>query len=568
MDREKRILELEKTLAAANKELQELKQPLNLLDLKNGDWIHLETLGAKFVLKYKQVDGLKGGAYLAYQTNRDVISSKSDFYENNDDFFHFNDANQKFRCASREEIHDALLKFADHKGYKKGTKYQPIGAKPEGSLNKSYRIFSEAYVTSLSTIILGEEHIVHCWGTEGFIYFDGQWAEIIEDYKEYKNGDWIYLKNKITDSYKVFRYKKQNLTFRPGFLGADIGTYTDSEKEFCFAIDEIFDIKDYEYRKATHDEIKDALRKIAKHKGFVDGAQYKPLIPTGIYTDLSLQVKTVKYFADCISCRFTGGKYYLFSKEEDGYIYYDGQWAEISADWNIKDGEWIKIRMGGCDYVAKYKYIDGQVGGVYMAVNKTLNEKIYENDDYFFHFGDNVRIIAVTEHDVREALFSVAVHKNLRTGAKFKPLPFGSAHPSNISKIQNVGFDSQTYDLYISGTGYIYDNKRNQWAELVKQFEIVPGYPVKYPDNEHCIINGIQYHKREIQELLAAIESINFGDKQIVIHSLNVGCSGQFKITTKDLKSILSNWKVQDEEEFAPRIKMAARYGLNKFGGR
>lgn len=211
---------------------------------------------------------------------------------------------------------------------------------------------------------------------------------------------------------------------------------------------------------------------------------------------------------------------------------------------DLKDGDWIHLTCFNTSYILKFKQILGYSCGAYLAYNESEN-KFYENDNNFFSNENHYKIRVATLQEVQYALLKIAEHKGYKNGIRFK-----TTFPSGIvSKIEgdiiSDNFNLLTNDSPNQRNQCIYNNKTNAWGEILKEFEIVPGYPVEYIDKDTCKINNNKYQKIHVIELLNGLEGIN--DSKInlmVIPSLNVGCSGQFKLTMENLKELLSKWPV------------------------
>jgi len=148
----------------------------------------IEQLEADMLTLKKQIEELKnkptfevgkwyanGDGFLCY-TNKIVCKSAYGFginyagiWFNNEAGEAFNIKNTECRPATTKEVEDALIKEAVKRGFKEGVKYQSLNN--DGKIRDKDGIVSHGFRYENNSL----------WCGWGFIFSNGQWAEIIKD---------------------------------------------------------------------------------------------------------------------------------------------------------------------------------------------------------------------------------------------------------------------------------------------------------------------------------------------------------------------------------------------------
>jgi hypothetical protein len=211
----------------------------------------------------------------------------------------------------------------------------------------------------------------------------------------------------------------------------------------------------------------------------------------------------------------------------------------------LKDGDWIHIHRV-CDtfsYIAKYRpgynnyFISAYIAVCFYTHNGDIFAHHKDADKLCIFEDSEVRLATATE--IKGALLNYASHLGFKKDIICNLLTFqGTDVQDKNYKIKNIGFDPITYDLYQADDGIIFYNEECFWAQIQLGYEIVPGYFVNFFNDVKCEINGETFTKPYINNLIAAL-NID------AIHSINVGCSGQFKLTVNDLGNLMEYWNQQ-----------------------
>lgn len=146
------------------------------------------------------------------------------------------------------------------------------------------------------------------YNKNGLIYYNGKWAEILEEPKSIEAGKW-YKGNGdkliFTTSYEQDGHVK---AYGFGVMG---GWYDD---------DNTYTWTAHDLKEATKEEVEQALIKEAKKRGYVEGARIKCLYFGQEYT-----ITSEKHWED-----FDGKELLMVESEGTGvWIFKNGKWAEI-----------------------------------------------------------------------------------------------------------------------------------------------------------------------------------------------------------------------------------------------
>ncbi len=230
---------------------------------------------------------------------------------------------------------------------------------------------------------------------------------------------------------------------------------------------------------------------------------------------------------------------------------------------NFKDGDWLQFNSCGESYVFKYKDMGNNVFGAYLAIKRISNGLIdLVENVYNVAFFSEEKFTLATKEQVQEVILLFADIKGYRVGVTIKSmhLPHKVTIKDDFCLNERIGsatkpsfFRFHHYDEYdllnrdlnvLNNNIRIYEDKTAQWAEIVKEYEIIPGYKVTYVDKDCCMIDDRIYLETHIRGLIEALEKINkFRIPHTpIISSINVGCNGQYKLTVENLKELLSKW--------------------------
>jgi len=227
----------------------------------------------------------------------------------------------------------------------------------------------------------------------------------------------------------------------------------------------------------------------------------------------------------------------------------------------FEDGDWIhrKEKNGEFCHIFKYKNIGLSHVGVYISLSvksKSISEDYSFTYDTFKNGYENRH---ATKKEIEETLLEIARQKGYVPGVVIKSEWGASNAPRTGTKtaiISDVmtpalfiylntsgGNDILIFDSKTDSNLWVYRDKLNKWADIVKTYEIIPGYPVIWVDKDSCIINKTLFMKSYIRTLIQTLESININHNPAPIQSINVGCTGQYQLTISDLKKLLDNWQ-------------------------
>lgn len=193
----------------------------------------------------------------------------------------------------------------------------------------------------------------------------------------------------------------------------------------------------------------------------------------------------------------------------------------LKQEKDFKDGDWIFVKSNSslCNYIFKIKSnINNRIiSYTGISYSDDINNCSFIKEDtlIFTTYDKNCKTFLATEYQIKATLIKIAIHKKFD---KFNLL--------NRNLLYKYDFNSD--ELYLEGKT-IYAN--GVWAEPEKPFEIIPGYPVEYIDNNVCKINNDRYYRKDIEELAILLKTM------LQAKSINVGCSGQYKIEIKDLEN-------------------------------
>lgn len=149
--------------------------------------------------------------------------------------------------------------------------------------------------------------------------------------------------------------------------------------------------------------------------------------------------------------------------------------------------------------------------------------------------------VLVTESEVKEALIKEAEKRGFKEGVKLAPDSFfGHSLGITLSNKREFNYNIECDEFSILGgsssgcKAEIY--KQGKWATIVKDEAIKIGGETVVFGSGSIAINGVEYSKAELECLKKITDKGQ-------VKSLNVGCDGQYKVTTKELKSILEKLK-------------------------
>lgn len=118
----------------------------------------------------------------------------------------------------------------------------------------------------------------------------------------------------------------------------------------------------------------------------------------------------------------------------------------------------------------------------------------------------------------------------------------GYGYDDNKSKLLSVSwyYNAETDTLYNWGHGLAVVYEKGKFAEILKDEPIkIAGFEVKY-DGNRCYVSvpgeTIYYGKDEIEMMRQVLNKPK-------IKSLNVGCTGQYKVSHDDIQKILAGFK-------------------------
>lgn len=216
----------------------------------------------------------------------------------------------------------------------------------------------------------------------------------------------------------------------------------------------------------------------------------------------------------------------------------------------FEDGDWLRLSFNSdmnTYFIFKHKNVKGEYGNTacYLGINFNHKKVIsfFENHPNFTCLTDPAFVIKkATSEEIKNTLEKFAEKKGFKNGIKYKPAN-GEERTNillDISSFGILGLHLTSFE-YGGSSGFIYNNETNTWAKIIKDFEIVPGYPVEFISPEACEIYGVRFTKDRIKTLQKAITDVN-RNNSISIQSLNVGCDGQFKLTPTTLNELLANW--------------------------
>jgi hypothetical protein len=387
--------------------------------------------------------------------------------------------------------------------------------------------------------------------------------EALKNQPEFKAGDWVHSEGKgihvvgMTCIYRIHHLLNDG-TPDPqvgicktsgdnGDGSQEINIIEKTEKE-NFYYSNVLGNNVFIHRLATDKEIAGTLLFIAEHKGFKLGAKYRPIDEWGVEYDVTHTVGTFIYKGGVLHCQ-----------SHPGFIYACGRWAQIVKEEKFKSGDWVYINGIGdythCHYIFKLKafntgnqFSDAEIT---FEKNKSGTEKITEEFNDYIHLNRYPNARLATQEEITYVLIRLAIQKGFTRGTRYLPraiktkelikypedtLIFTSCLVTTLDVILIHG-DFAVVNMNVGTTqDYIYVH--GKWAEIKKDFEIVPGYPVKFLSSDFCEINNKQYQKEQIQLL-----RLYLGVFKDTISSINVGCSGQFKLSTTEIDMLTTTWE-------------------------
>lgn len=231
---------------------------------------------------------------------------------------------------------------------------------------------------------------------------------------KFEKSEWLYCEDKFGKEFEMlFRYSKsEKSTLIQGMdiFGTECYTIWNAAHGNKIEIDkeELNCCFEQECDKATPEQILDILSKVAIHKGFKEGVKYKSAL-----TGNSFIVSSINFEWD-------GEGLSTVNKRFNGFIYKDGEWAEIvedvpeyveciKEDVSLKPGNIYKVKSQNSwnGILNDIYYIEGLVAPYYCKNFKASTKEAYDaqfqtkemtitlNGDVIntSHWGNNIKIV-------------------------------------------------------------------------------------------------------------------------------------------------------------------------------
>ncbi len=273
-------------------------------EYKTGDWVYFDTHGSTGICKIGSINNDKCPKDLyVVDISFQEFNGNIQCNENTGGCERFDKIENIQRLATNEEIQKYMFQEV-RKRYTLLTRYTCASNKVSCIIQGNFKFYN----TPFDGVVIRD-------GNEGFVYYQGKWANIIsrEKEKEYSIGDWVYFE--VMGSSGICKINHLNKNSR-GVIsyGAALAfqvikgvtTFGENTKQFIDA--------EYVKRLATDEEVEKYL--IAEtYKKYPQGTKYKCAISN-------------------YGCVVKG--YFKYSKEllnvtdgNGGSVYYKGKWAEI-----------------------------------------------------------------------------------------------------------------------------------------------------------------------------------------------------------------------------------------------